>query len=62
MGGYDRGGVESPETTPYYASVTEEVLFHDITRIPNRNEDQQQIHKVTIDLQRPHLLETTCGQ
>lgn len=45
IGGLDRTSGSTGETTPYWASATSEAIFHDVTRMPTKHEDPQQIHK-----------------
>ena len=46
--GQYRGGLDprsTGQTGCYYANEREEVIFHDITRMPTKEDDRQQIHK-----------------
>jgi len=46
--GQYKGGLDprtAGVTAPYYANQSEEVIFHDITRMPTKADDRQQIHK-----------------
>jgi len=45
MGGLDPYG-STGTTAPYYATSSLEVIFHIITRMPTKPDDEQQIHKV----------------
>jgi hypothetical protein len=44
LGGLDQG-LTTGITAPYYANATTEVVFHVITKMPNKENDNQQIHK-----------------
>jgi hypothetical protein len=44
LGGLDQG-LTTGLTAPYYANATTEVIFHVITKMPNKENDNQQIHK-----------------
>src|SRR5690606_995876 len=46
LGGLDNSSNLSTGTTaPYYSNATTEVIFHDLTRMPTKENDNQQIHK-----------------
>ncbi|KAL0489675.1 hypothetical protein AKO1_009120 [Acrasis kona] len=44
MGGLDPS-LTTGRTAPYYANATTEVIFHVVTKMPNKENDNQQIHK-----------------
>ncbi|KAG2389601.1 hypothetical protein C9374_014161 [Naegleria lovaniensis] len=44
MGGLDEN-LTTGTTAPYYANATTEVVFHDVTRMPTKANDSQQIQK-----------------
>lgn len=44
MGGLD-SGLTTGLTAPYYANATTETIFHVVTNMPTKPNDQQQIHK-----------------
>jgi hypothetical protein len=44
LGGLDQG-LTTGVSAPYYANATTEVIFHVITKMPNKENDNQQIHK-----------------
>jgi len=44
MGGLDEN-LTTGTTAPYYSNATTEVIFHDITRMPTKQNDSQQIQK-----------------
>jgi len=45
LGGLDRWAGSTGTTAPYWSSPIVELVFHDITRMPSKESDPQQIHK-----------------
>jgi hypothetical protein len=50
LGGLDRWAGSTGETSPYWSSAMVEAIFHDITRMPTKEGDPQQVHKVRTTL------------
>lgn len=46
LGGLDNSAqLSTGATAPYFSNATTEVIFHDLTRMPTKANDNQQIHK-----------------